>query len=45
LDGGSDLPDAQTQMCVATGFWQLRFPRPMRGTVTVVYPLIFKPGD
>jgi hypothetical protein len=44
-DGGSDLPDADVVACVVQGFTALRFPKPEQGVVTVVYPIIFKPGD
>jgi hypothetical protein len=44
-DGGSDLPDTGVVACVARGFGNLTFPQPEGGVVTVVYPLIFAPGD
>lgn len=43
-DGGSDLPDQQVVDCVAEGFFALRFPKPTRGSVRVVYPILFDSG-
>jgi hypothetical protein len=44
-DGGSDLPDRGVVQCVVRGFGNLSFPSPEGGVVTVVYPLLFNPGD
>ena len=44
-DGGSDLPDQGVVGCVVRGFGNLSFPQPEGGIVTVVYPIIFNPGD
>ena len=44
-DGGSDLPDQGVVQCVVRGFGNLSFPQPEGGMVTVVYPIIFNPGD
>jgi len=44
-DGGSDIPDAGVIACVVKGFSALRFPPPDGGVVTVVYPIVFNPGD
>jgi hypothetical protein len=44
-DGGSDLPDASVVKCVTDGFAKLQFPQPESGIVTVIYPIIFTPGD
>lgn len=44
-DGGSDLPDQGVVSCVVRGFGNLSFPQPEGGIVTVVYPIIFNPGD
>ena len=44
-DGGSDLPDQGVVGCVVRGFGNLSFPQPEGGIVTVVYPIIFSPGD
>lgn len=44
-DGGSDLPDRGVVGCVVRGFGNLSFPQPEGGIVTVVYPIIFNPGD
>jgi hypothetical protein len=44
-DAGSDLPDATVIRCVLRGFGVLRFPPPEGGRVTVVYPIMFAPGD
>ena len=45
VDAGSDLPDREVIQCVADEFKRLRFPKPEGGSVTVVYPIIFSPGD
>ena len=44
-DDGSDLPDPKVIQCVVDAFKKLRFPKPEGGIVTVVYPIIFQPGD
>ncbi len=44
-DGGSDLPDQGVVQCVVRGFSNLSFPQPEGGMVTVVYPIMFSPGD
>jgi Ca-activated chloride channel family protein len=44
-DGGSDLPDQAVVQCVVRGFSNLSFPQPEGGTVVVMYPVIFSPGD
>ena len=44
-DGGSDLPDGGVVSCVVRGFGNLSFPEPEGGMVTVVYPIMFAPGD
>ncbi len=44
-DGGSEIPDPAVVSCVARGFGNLSFPQPEGGVVTVVYPIIFNPGD
>jgi tetratricopeptide (TPR) repeat protein len=44
-DGGSDLPDKGVVACVVGAFRNLSFPQPEGGIVTVVYPVIFAPGD
>ncbi len=44
-DGGSELPDQGVVGCVVRGFQNLSFPQPEGGIVTVVYPIIFNPGD
>jgi hypothetical protein len=44
-DGGSDIPDQGVVSCVVRGFGNLSFPQPEGGIVTVVYPIIFNPGD
>ncbi|GAC1526390.1 MAG: hypothetical protein NVS3B10_24780 [Polyangiales bacterium] len=43
--GGSDLPDQGVVSGVVRGFQNLSFPQPEGGIVTVVYPIIFNPGD
>jgi hypothetical protein len=44
-DGGSDMPDQGVVQCVVRGFGNLSFPQPEGGMVTVVYPIMFNPGD
>ncbi len=44
-DGGSDLPDPGVRSCVVRAFGSLSFPQPEGGVVTVVYPIVFSPGD
>jgi hypothetical protein len=44
-DGGSDLPDQTVVQCVVRGFSNLSFPQPEGGMVTVVYPIMFNPGE
>lgn len=44
-NGGSDMPDIEVLACVAKGFQGLKFPAPEGGIVTVVYPIMFSPGD
>ena len=44
-DGGSDIPDGSVVGCVVRGFGNLSFPQPEGGMVTVVYPIMFNPGD
>jgi hypothetical protein len=44
-DEGSTLPDPDVVACIVKGFADLSFPKPEGGTVTVVYPLAFAPGD
>jgi hypothetical protein len=39
------MPDQAVVGCVVRGFGNLSFPQPEGGIVTVVYPLIFNPGD
>jgi hypothetical protein len=44
-DGGSDIPDQSVIACVTRSFTNLSFPSPEGGIVTVVYPLLFQPGQ
>ena len=45
-DAGSDLKDASVKKCVQSRFYTMSFPAPEGGgVVTVVYPLMFQPGD
>jgi hypothetical protein len=44
-DRGSDLPDREVVACVVHSFSTLSFPQPEAGIVTVVYPILFAPGD
>jgi hypothetical protein len=41
----SDLPDQNVVNCVVRGFGNLSFPQPDGGMVTVVYPILFSPGE
>ncbi len=43
-NGGSDLPDAAVKNCVVSAFYNLSFPSPEGGVVTVAYPIMFTPG-
>jgi hypothetical protein len=42
---GSDLPDPEVIACVVREYDKMSFPRPAQGLVTVVYPIVFSPGD
>jgi hypothetical protein len=42
-DGGSDVPDPKLINCVQRAFYQIGFPKPEGGVVTVTYPLSFSP--
>jgi hypothetical protein len=44
-NGNSDLPDARAVQCVVQAYYGLSFPQPEGGIVTVVYPIMFAPGD
>ncbi len=44
-DAGSDLPDQGVVACVVRGFANLSFPQPEAGVVTVVFPILFAPGE
>jgi hypothetical protein len=44
-DGGSEIPDQSVVSCVVRGFGNLSFPQPEGGIVTVVYPIMFDPGE
>lgn len=44
-NGNSDLPDARALQCVVEAYYGLSFPQPEGGIVTVVYPIMFSPGD
>jgi Ca-activated chloride channel family protein len=44
-NSGSTLPDSQVVQCVVQGFTRFSFPEIAGGTVTVVYPILFSPGD
>jgi TonB family protein len=41
----STLPDANVVRCVVAGFQRLTFPPPEGSYVTVVYPIVFSPGN
>jgi hypothetical protein len=42
-DEGSDLPDRPVVDCVVSKFYEMTFPPPEGGIVTVVYPINFEP--
>ena len=44
-DNASTLADPHVVQCVVEGFGRLMFPPPQGGFVTVVYPVVFSPGD
>lgn len=39
------FPDPEVTACVVARFKALRFPQPQGGIVTVVYPVVFQPGE
>ncbi len=41
----SDLPDRRVVDCVVDRIRKVQFPSPEGGTVTVVYPIVFSPGE
>lgn len=41
---GSDVPDASVKSCLLAAFYNLSFPAPEGGIVTVAYPLVLAPG-
>jgi hypothetical protein len=41
----SRLPDEQVKSCILDAFGKLEFPQPEGGIVTVVYPIMFSPGE
>jgi hypothetical protein len=41
----SSMPDPEVVRCVVEGYKTLSFPEPEGGIVTVVYPIMFSPGD
>jgi hypothetical protein len=42
-DGGSSMPDPAVVTCVVRAFYNLSFPQPEGGIVTVTYPIVFSP--
>ncbi len=44
-NAGSDLPDPNVVQCVTSAFYGLSFPEPEGGIVSVVYPILFQPGE
>ena len=44
-DAGSTLPDGAARRCMFDVFRSLKFPPPEGGIVTVLYPIMFSPGD
>jgi hypothetical protein len=43
-DADSDIPDPDLIDCVAEGFFALRFPKPRKGTVRLLYRIVFDGG-
>jgi hypothetical protein len=43
-NGGSDLPDREVVECVIHAYYDLSFPAPDTGIVTVIYPIVFSPA-
>jgi hypothetical protein len=41
-NAGSDLPDPAVVNCVSRAFYDIGFPKPEGGIVTVVYPIVFQ---
>ncbi len=44
-DPSTTLSDASAVQCIVRAFGNLSFPQPEGGIVTVIYPLVFAPGD
>lgn len=44
-DGGSDMPSQEVTSCVVRSFQNLSFPQPDGGIATVIYPIVFTPGE
>jgi len=44
-NGDSDLPDATVVKCVVGVYYNLTFPAPEGGIVTVNYPIVFSPSE
>jgi TonB family protein len=40
----STMPDCEVARCIRDHYKPMKFPPPERGTVTVVYPIMFEPG-
>jgi hypothetical protein len=43
--GARRIDDRDVEACVVARFASLTFPAPEGGIVTVVYPIVFNPGD
>ena len=44
-NGGTNLPDPDVVQCVLKAFYQLTFPPPEGGIVTVIYPIQLEPDS
>jgi hypothetical protein len=44
-DGGSSMPDPAVVSCVVRAFYNISFPPPEGGIVTVTYPIVFSPAE
>jgi len=44
IDRSSTIPDSRVAECVVSAFYDIEFPEPDGGIVTVVYPIMLSPG-
>jgi Ca-activated chloride channel family protein len=43
--GGDDIADRSVRQCVLDAITALKFPKAERGLSTLIYPIVFAPGD